>query len=138
MTSSIENLLHLELYMTSPARRASRVLIGFAIALLIVLALGIRGDWVQITECNRLGCGYASTELVLLGSLCALSFYSWWILTRSPKAPFSDKISEIFDNLTEDELWSKLEQERLESNDVERISDAWAKLEVGILEDETQ
>ena len=54
------------------------------------------------------------------------------------KSPFSDKISEIFDNLTEDELWSKLEQERLESNDVERISDAWAKLEVGIIEDETK
>ena len=31
-------------------------------------------------------------------------------------------------------MWTELEQERIETNDVERISDAWAKLEVSTIE----
>ena len=54
------------------------------------------------------------------------------------KPPFQTRYRRFSIVSPEDELWSKLEQERLESNDVERISDAWAKLEVGIIEDETK
>ena len=40
---------------------------------------------------------------------------------KSPK-PFSNRISDIFVDLPEEELWTELEQERIETNDVERIS----------------
>ena len=50
------------------------------------------------------------------------------------ESPFSNRISDIFVDLSEEELWIELEQERIETNDVERISDAWAKLEVSTIE----
>ena len=120
--------------MATPARRASRVLMGFIIALILVFALGLRGGWIQITECQPQNCGSNLATELLIGLFLISSLYAWWLLKKSPKAPFSNRISDIFVDLSEEELWTELEQERIETNDVERISDAWAKLEVSTIE----
>jgi len=44
----------------------------------------------------------------------------------------------VFVDIDERDLWHRLEQERIESNDIDRISDAWAQLEAGIVDDETE
>jgi len=120
--------------MATPAMRASKVLMGFTIALILVFALGLRGGWIQITECQPQNCGSNLAAEFLIGLFSISSLYAWWLLKKSPKAPFSNRISDIFVDLSEEELWTELEQERIETNDVERISDAWAKLEVSTIE----
>ncbi|MEC7640467.1 MAG: hypothetical protein VYE39_05615 [Candidatus Thermoplasmatota archaeon] len=120
--------------MATPARRASRVLMGFTISLILVFALGLRGGWIQITECQPQNCGPNLAAELLIGLFSISSLYAWWLLKKSPKAPFSNRISDIFVDLSEEELWIELEQERIETNDVERMSDAWAKLEVSTIE----
>ena len=122
--------------MVTPARRASRVLMGFTIALLLVFALGLRGGWMQITECQPQNCGYNLTSEILIGLFSILSLYAWWLLKKSPKAPLLNRITDVFVDLSEIELWTRLEQERIETNDLERMSDAWAKLEVSTIEED--
>ncbi len=90
----------------------------------------------KITECQPQNCGYNLAAEVLIGLFSILSLYAWWLLKKSPKAPFSNRISDIFVDLSEIELWTRLEQERIETNDLERMSDAWAKLEVSTIEED--
>lgn len=90
----------------------------------------------QITECQPQNCGYNLISEVLIGLFAILSLYAWWLLRKSPKAPLLNRITDVFVDLSEIELWTRLEQERIETNDLERMSDAWAKLEVSTIEED--
>ena len=51
---------------------------------------------------------------------------------ESRNSPFSETTTFNLSNELENFMWNRLEGERIDSDDIERMSDAWAKLEVGL------
>ncbi len=67
-----------------------------------------------------------------------MSLYVRWSLNSARDGHTNNYWLSVFVDIDERDLWHRLEQERIESNDIDRISDAWAQLEAGIVDDETE
>ncbi len=67
-----------------------------------------------------------------------LSMYAYWALRAATPVPFQKQLHSIFSDESEVVMWNRLEGERVDSDDIERMSDAWAKLEVGLGTEESE
>lgn len=67
-----------------------------------------------------------------------LSMYAYWALRTTTPVPFQKQLHSIFSDESEVVMWNRLEGERVDSDDIERMSDAWAKLEVGLGTEESE
>jgi hypothetical protein len=64
--------------------------------------------------------------------------YFYWALRVATPVPFQKQLQSIFSNESEVAMWNRLEAVRIDSDDIERMSDAWAKLEVGLETEESE
>ena len=123
--------------MDTPADRASRIFFGFSASLLLILALGLRSGFLSIAQCES-NCASDLPVVATLLSSAILSMYAYWALRVATPVPFQKQLHSIFSNESEVVMWNRLEGERIDSDDIERMSHAWAKLEVGLGTEETE
>lgn len=123
--------------MDTPADRASRILFGFSVSLLFIAALGLRSGFASINNCESDCISDLPVVAALLLS-AMISMYACWALRTSIVVPFQKHLHSIFLNESETDLWNRLEGERIESDDIGRMSNSWAKLEVGIGMEESE
>lgn len=117
--------------MDTPAERASRIFFGFSASLLLILALGLRSGFLSTAQCGS-NCTPDSLIVAVLLFSAILSMYLYWALRVATPVPFQKQLHSIFSNESEVVMWNRLEGERIDSDDIEKMSDAWAKLEVGL------
>ena len=117
--------------MDTPAERASRIFFGFSASLLLILALGLRSGFLSTAQCGS-NCTPDSPIVAVLLFSAILSMYLYWALRAATPVPFQKQLHSIFSNESEVDMWNRLEGERIDSDDIEKMSDAWAKLEVGL------
>ena len=123
--------------MDTPAGRASRIFFGFSASLLLILAVGLRSGFLSTAQCES----NCTSDLPVVATLlftAILSMYAHWALRAETPVPFQKQLHSIFSDETEVAMWNRLEGERVESDDIERMSDAWAKLEVGLGTEESE
>mgnify|MGYP001357871823 FL=1 len=123
--------------MDTPADRASRILFGFSASLLLIVALGLRSGLASIDNCES-DCISDLPVVAALLLLAMVSMYACWALRTSIAVPFQKHLHSIFLNESEADLWNRLEGERIDSDDIGRMSDSWAKLEVGLGMEESE
>jgi len=123
--------------MDTPADRASRIFFGFSASLLLILALGLRSGFLSTAQCGS-NCTSDFTVAAALLFIATLSMYAYWALRVVTPVPFQKQLHSIFSNESEVVMWNRLEGERVDSDDIERMSDAWAKLEVGLGTEESE
>ena len=70
--------------------------------------------------------------------IAIISIYAHWALRAATPVPFQKQLHSIFSDESEVVMWNRLEGERVDSDDIERMSDAWAKLEVGLGTEESE
>lgn len=123
--------------MDTPADRASRVLFGFSASLLLIVALGLRSGFLSTVHCES---DCASDMLVVTAILfiAILSMYACWALRIKKPIPLQKQLHSFFSNESEVDMWNRLEGERMDSDDIGKMSDAWAKLEVGLGTEESE
>ncbi len=138
MTLLIDNLNPLRPLMRTPADRARNILLGFSFALSLVLALGLRSNAIQPFDCISGSCSSSNLLAFIFTFLIIMSLYVRWSLNSARDGHTNNYWLSVFVDIDERDLWHRLEQERIESNDIDRISDAWAQLEAGIVDDETE
>ena len=123
--------------MDTPAGRASRIFFGFSVSLLLILALGLRSGFLSTAQCES-NCTSDLPIVITLLFTAILSMYAYWALRTTTPAPFQKQLHSIFSDESEVVMWNRLEGERVDSDDIERMSDAWAKLEVGLGTEESE
>lgn len=123
--------------MDTPADRASRIFFGFSASLLLILALGLRSGFLSTVHCESNCTSDLPIVAILLFSAIS-SMYVFWALRVATRVPFQKQLHSIFSNESEVAMWNRLEGERIDSDDIERMSDAWAKLEVGLGTEESE
>jgi hypothetical protein len=123
--------------MDTPADRASRIFFGFSASLLLILALGLRSGFFSTARCES-NCASDLPVVAILISSAILSMYFYWALRVATPVPFQKQLQSIFSNESEVAMWNRLEAVRIDSDDIERMSDAWAKLEVGLETEESE
>ena len=123
--------------MDTPADRASRTFFGFSASLLLILALGLRSGFLSTVHCESNCTSDLPIVAILLFSAIS-SMYVFWALRVATRVPFQKQLHSIFSNESEVAMWNRLEGERIDSDDIERMSDAWAKLEVGLGTEESE
>ena len=123
--------------MDTPADRASRIFFGFSASLLLIHALGLRSGFLSTVHCESNCTSDLPIVAILLFSAIS-SMYVFWALRVATPVPFQKQLHSIFSNESEVAMWNRLEDERIDSDDIERMSDAWAKLEVGLGTEESE
>ena len=123
--------------MDTPADRASRILFGFSASLLLIVALGLRSGFASIDNCESDCISDLPVVTALLLS-AIVSLYVCLALRTSIAVPFQKYLHSIFLNESEADLWNRLEGERIESDDIGRMSESWAKLEIGLGTEESE
>ena len=123
--------------MDTPADRASRIFFGFSASLLLILALGLRSGFLSTVHCESNCTSDLPIVAILLFSAIS-SMYVFWALRVATRVPFQKQLHSIFSNESEVVMWNRLEGERIASDDIGRMSDAWAKLEVGLGTEESE
>ena len=123
--------------MDTPAGRASRIFFGFSSTLLLILALWLRSDLLSTAQCES-NCTSDMQFVLMVFVIAVLSMYASWALRAATPVPFQKKLHSIFSNESEVVMWNRLEGERMDSDDIGRMSDAWAKLEVGLGTEESE
>ena len=123
--------------MDTPADRASRIFFGFSASLLLILALGLRSGFLSTVHCESNCTSDLPIVAILLFSAIS-SMYVFWALRVATRVPFQKQLHSIFSNESEVAMWNRLEGERMDSDDIGRMSDAWAKLEVGLGTEESE
>ena len=123
--------------MDTPADRASRIFFGFSASLLLILALGLRSGFLSTVHCES-NCTSDLPIIAILLFSAISSMYVFWALRVATRVPFQKQLHSIFSNESEVAMWNRLEGERIDSDDIERMSDAWAKLEVGLGTEESE
>jgi len=123
--------------MDTPADRASRTFFGFSASLLLILALGLRSGFLSTVHCES-NCTSDLPIIAILLFSAISSMYVFWALRVATRVPFQKQLHSIFSNESEVAMWNRLEGERIDSDDIERMSDAWAKLEVGLGTEESE
>lgn len=123
--------------MDTPADRASRIFFGFSASLLFILALGLRSGFLTTVHCES-NCTSDLPAVAILLLSAMLSMYAYWALRVATPVPFQKQLHSIFSNESEVVMWNRLEGERIDSDDIGRMSDAWAKLEVGLGTEESE
>ena len=123
--------------MDTPADRASRIFFGFSASLLLILALGLRSGFLSTVHCES-NCTSDLPIIAILLFSAISSMYVFRALSVATPVPFQKQLHSIFSNESEVAMWNRLEDERIDSDDIERMSDAWAKLEVGLGTEESE
>ena len=126
--------------MQAPARVASRVLLGLGLALLLATAFSLQDGRLPPAECPP--------EEDLTADPCIASGNSGWLLpggafaclllagmlrlqdTRGVRTPLSG----LFPSEDEERLRELMFTDEVDASDEERLGDAWADLERGLLE----
>mgnify|MGYP001177084204 FL=1 len=123
--------------MDTPADRASRVLLGFSASLLLIIALSLRSGFLSTVHCES-DCTSDMLVVTALLFIAILSMYAYWALRATKPVPLQKQLHSLFSNESELDMWNRLEGERMDSDDIGRMSDAWAKLEVGLGTEESE
>ena len=108
--------------MSTPSKKASRLLIGNGFALLLAFAFSQIGR----TSFQELNLGWAIAIIACISLLLGFSM-------RSEK---SSLLSEVFPDEDTVQTARRISEEMSEMNKEAKVSSAWAKLEVDLLEDE--
>jgi hypothetical protein len=126
--------------MQAPARIASRVLLGLGLALLLATAFSLQDGRLPPTECLD--------EDEFAADPCISSGDSGWLLpggafaclllagmlrlqyTRGVRTP----LSSLFPSVDEEQLRELMFTDDVDAGDEDRLGDAWADLERGLLE----
>ncbi len=126
--------------MQAPARIASRVLLGLGLALLLATAFSLQDGRLPPAECPD--------EDEFAADPCIASGVSGWLLpggafaclllagmlhlqyTRGVRTPLSG----LFPSKDEEQLRELLFTDEVDASDEDRLGDAWADLERGLLE----
>ena len=109
--------------MSTPSKKASRLLIGNGFALLLAFAFSLQ---IGRTSFQELGLGW------VIGIVACISL----LLGFSMKSEKSSLLSEVFPDEDTVQTARRISEEMSEMSKEAKVSSAWAKLEVDLLEDE--